>query len=45
MKSVEERLTVKNMKKYLRDTHSSAAANEVNKDNLVQKFNECFGKS
>ena len=40
MNSVEEQLTVKNVKAFLRKEHSSAAANEVNKANMLEKFSE-----
>ena len=40
MDSVAERLTVKNVKAFLRKEHSSAAANEVNKTNMLEKFDE-----
>ena len=43
MKNVEERLTVKNLKKYLRDGNSAAVANQVNKNNMVEMFEQCSG--
>ena len=43
MQTVNERLTVKNMKTYLKNNHSSAVANKVNKDNVLEMFNKCSG--
>ena len=37
---IEERLTVKNLKKYLRDSHSAVVANQVNKNYMVEMFEQ-----
>ena len=41
MTSVDERLTVKNMKKYLKEKQSSSVANKVKKANLMKMYNKC----
>ena len=43
MNNIEERLTVKNLKKYIRDGNTAAVANEVNKNNMVEMFEQCSG--
>ena len=41
MTSVDERLTVKNMKKYLKEKQSSSVANKVKKANVMKMYNKC----
>ena len=42
MNNVEERLTLKNLKKYIRDGNSAAVANQVNKNNMVEMFEQAL---